>query len=197
MGDQPLPWKTPAYATHMAYQSEAWVCPTKKPNTNPAPLSKQGCNRVYRDVANGTGLTTFTLSGRIRKELTEWQYIYFVGYDIVDPDGVLAPQTYMNRSKGTRIKPIPAPKPSIVVEDRTITAQLAPTKGARYQMSLFLNGRYGAVVNCTGITTVTCKATVGYSGKWKVHITPLGKDAVGTGAVRTVTVSGLPQAPRS
>ena len=40
-------------------------------------------------------------------------------------------------------------EPSIVVEDRTITAQLAPTKGARYQMSLFLNGRYGAVVNCT------------------------------------------------
>ena len=195
---QPLPWKTASYTTHLAYQSEAWICPTKAPNTNPAPLSSQGCNRAYKDNVNGTGLTTFTLSGRVHRELTEWQYLYFVGYDIIDPNGPIGPSTYMNRSKATRIKPIPAPKVTVTVSGKTIKAQFAPLQGATYQMATFLNGKYGAVVGCTGVTVRTCTATVNYAGTWKVHVTPKGKLAVGTSAIRTVTVSGgLPQAPRS
>lgn len=194
---QPLPWKTPSYATHMAYSSEAWVCPTKAPNTNPVPLSAQGCNRVYRNNANNVDLATFTLSGRVRKELTEWQYIYFVGYDIIDPDGPLGPQTYMVRSKATRIKPIPAPRIAVTTSGTTITAQIAaPMKGAHYQMSTFLNGKYGKVVQCTGVAVVTCTANVRYSGSWRIHVTPLGRQAVGKGASRTVVVTSLPQAPQ-
>ena len=73
----PLPWVPSPAMQQIAYASEAWICPDKTANTSTQPLSALGCNRAFRNVnVNLTGdqpTTSFTLGGRVHRELTEYQ----------------------------------------------------------------------------------------------------------------------------
>jgi hypothetical protein len=187
---RPLPWTLAPTTTQMAFTSEAWICPDKVANTNPAPLSSLGCNRAFRNINTTTAATTFTLGGRVHKEETEYQYLYLVGFSTVDPDGNLAPQTYQIRSKATIIRPLPAPAPVYTVNDTTITATLAPMPGVEYRISAIRQstGRVFAA-KCLGDSAqVVCNVNV-LAGQWKVNVTPTGKQAVGTPATTTLVVA--------
>ena len=190
----PLPWVPSPAMQQIAYASEAWICPDKTANTSTQPLSALGCNRAYRNVnVNLTGdqpTTSFTLGGRVHRELTEYQYLYLVGFATYDPDGPLKTQTYQVRGKGRVILPLPAPTPAVAVNGTAITATFAPMAGVTYKMNI---GRptTGRVVNgtCLGdATQITCTATATSTGQWNVNVTPIGKQAVGTTAKQTVTV---------
>jgi hypothetical protein len=186
----PLPWTLAPTTTQMAFTSEAWICPDKVANTNPAPLSSLGCNRAFRNINTTTAATTFTLGGRVHKEETEYQYLYLVGFSTVDPDGNLAPQTYQIRSKATIIRPLPAPAPVYAVNGTTITATLAPMPGVEYRISAIREstGRVFAA-KCLGDSAqVVCNVNV-LAGQWKVNVTPTGKQAVGTPATTTLVVA--------
>ena len=76
----PLPWTIAPATTQLAFASEAWICPDKVANSNMAPLSTLGCNRAFRNLNTTTTATSFTLSGRVHKEETEYQYLYFIGF---------------------------------------------------------------------------------------------------------------------
>ena len=187
----PLPWTIAPATTQLAFASEAWICPDKVANSNMAPLSTLGCNRAFRNLNTTTTATSFTLSGRVHKEETEYQYLYFIGFSTVDPDGNLAPQTYQVRSKATVIKPLPAPAPVYTTSGTTITAKLTPMAGVEYRISAIRQstGRQFAA-KCLGDTTqVVCTVNV-LAGQWKVNVTPTGKQAVGTSATTTLTVGG-------
>ena len=110
----PLPWVPSPAMQQIAYASEAWICPDKTANTSTQPLSALGCNRAFRNVnVNLTGdqpTASFTLGGRVHRELTEYQYLYLVGFATYDPDGPLKTQTYQIRGKGRMIRPLPAPR---------------------------------------------------------------------------------------
>ena len=158
-------------------------------NTNAAPLSTLGCNRAFRNINTTTASTSFTLGGRVHKEETEYQYLYFVGFSTVDPDGDLAPQTYQVRSKATVIKPLPAPAPVYTTSGTTITATLTPMAGVEYRISAIRQstGRQFAAKCLGDATQVVCTVNV-LSGQWNVSVTPTGKQAVGTSAKTTVVV---------
>jgi hypothetical protein len=185
----PLPWTVAPGTTQLAFSSEAWICPDKVANTNAAPLSTLGCNRAFRNINTTTASTSFTLGGRVHKEETEYQYLYFVGFSTVDPDGDLAPQTYQVRSKATVIKPLPAPAPVYTTSGTTITATLTPMAGVEYRISAIRQstGRQFAAKCLGDATQVVCTVNV-LSGQWNVSVTPTGKQAVGTSAKTTVVV---------
>jgi hypothetical protein len=192
----PLPWVPSPAMQQIAYASEAWICPDKTPNTNAAPLSTLGCNRAFRNVnvnlAGQQPTASFTLGGRVHRELTEYQYLYIVGFATYDPDGPLKTQTYQVRGTGQVILPLPAPTPTIAVNGQTITATLAPMAGVTYKLSASRpsTGRVVTGTCLSDATQVTCTATATGGGQWKVSVTPTGKQAVGTPATQTVTVAG-------
>jgi hypothetical protein len=70
-------WTVPNQTNPVGDATQAWVCPDKQPNTNPDALSTQGCNRVFNTPDTTAGEQEFTLSGRIRKEHAEDQYLYY------------------------------------------------------------------------------------------------------------------------
>lgn len=190
----PLPWVPGPAMQQIAYASEAWICPDKSANTNTAPLSTLGCNRAYRNVnLNLVGqqpTATFTLGGRVHKELTEYQYLYLVGFATYDPDGPLKTQTYQVRGKAQVILPLPAPTPTYAVNGASIAATFAPLAGVTYKISASRPST-GRIVTgtCLGdATQVACTVTTTGTGAWKVSVTPTGKQAVGTPATQTVNV---------
>ncbi|MGI9117656.1 MAG: hypothetical protein ACR2JV_08495 [Gaiellales bacterium] len=194
----PLPWVPAPAMQQIAYTSEAWICPDKTGNTSTAPLSTIGCNRAYRNVNLNTAgqqpTATFTLGGRVHRELTEYQYLYLVGFATYDPDGPLKTQTYQIRGKAQLIRPLPAPTPTYAVNGATITATFAPMAGVSYKISASRPST-GRVVtgSCLGdATQVVCTATASGGGSWKVSVTPTGKQAVGTSATTTVAIAGAP-----
>ena len=192
----PLPWVPGPGMQQIAYASEAWICPDKAANTSTAPLSTLGCNRAYRNVnvniAGQQPAATFTLGGRVHRELTEYQYLYLVGFATYDPDGPLKTQSYQIRGKGQVIMPLPAPTPTYATNGQTVTATLAPMAGVTYKMSISRPST-GRIVGgtCLGdATQVVCTATATGGGDWKVTVTPTGTQAVGTPSTGTVTVAG-------
>ena len=190
----PLPWVPGPGMQQIAYASEAWICPDKSANTSTQPLSALGCNRAFRNVNVNTAgqqpTTAFTLGGRVHRELTEYQYLYLVGFATYDPDGPLKTQTYQVRGKAQVILPLPAPVATYAVNGTTITATFAPMAGVTYKISASRPST-GRVVTGTCLadaTQVVCTATATGAGPWKVSVTPTGKQAVGTPATSTVNV---------
>lgn len=190
----PLPWVPGPAMQQIAYASEAWICPDKAANTSKAPLSSLGCNRAFRNVnLNLSGqqpAATFTLGGRVHKELTEYQYLYLVGFATYDPDGPLKTQTYQVRGKGQVIRPMPAPTPTYAVNGLSIAATFTPLAGATYKISA-TRPSTGRVVTgtCAGdATQMACTVVATGTGPWTVNVTPTGKQAVGTPARSPVNV---------
>lgn len=186
----PQPWRLAAGMTQMAYTSEAWICPDKVANGSTEPLSTIGCNRAFRNINTNIAPASFTLGGRVHRELTQFQYLYYVAYVTVDPDGPLNPQTYQVRSRGRLIKPLPAPSPAYSTAETTITATFNPIDGVTYKMSANRTGtgRQFAAPCLGDATRVVCTLDV-LPGQWRVHVTPIGKQAVGTSATTVLVVA--------
>lgn len=185
-------WTVPDQTNPVGDATQAWVCPDKQPNTNPDPLSTLGCNRVFNAPDAAAGEQEFTLSGRIRKEHAEDQYLYYVSFTTIDPVGPLGELTYEIRSRGQLIKPIPAPKAVYVpVEDLTISAGFTGLEGVDYQISAVRAGSNRQFAQrCAAIgVVVNCQVTV-LPGTWNVSIVPIGLKATGTPAKTQVTVTG-------
>jgi hypothetical protein len=184
-------WTVPIQTSPVGDATQAWVCPDKRPNTNADPLSAQGCNRVFNAPDATAGDQEFTLSGRIRKEYAEDQYLYYVDFTTIDPVGPLGELTYEIRSRGQLIKPIPAPKAVYVpVEDLTISAGFTGLEGVGYQISAHRAGSNRQFAQrCAAIgVAVNCQVTV-LPGTWNVSIVPIGLKATGTPAKTQVTVT--------
>jgi len=183
-------WTVPTQTSPVGDATQAWVCPDKRPNTNADPLSAQGCNRVFNAPDATAGDQEFTLSGRIRKEHAEDQYLYYVDFTTIDPVGPLGELTYEIRSRGQLIKPIPAPKPAYAVDGLTISATFTGLEGVDYQISAHRTdtnrqfaqrcGEIGNVVNCQVAVL---------AGAWNVSVVPLGLKATGTPAKTQLTVA--------
>lgn len=183
-------WTVPQFANPVGDATQAWVCPTKAPNTNPDPLSEQGCNRVFNAPDASPGEQDFTLSGRIRKEHAEDQYLYLVSFTTIDPIGPLADVTYQIRSRGQLIKPIPAPKAAYAVDGQTISASFTGLEGVAYEISATRPGtgrQFAARCGMIGVA-VSCQVDV-IAGTWKVTVVPIGLKATGTPAKTQLTVA--------
>ncbi|MFM9123766.1 MAG: hypothetical protein ACKOSO_00980, partial [Actinomycetota bacterium] len=183
-------WTVPDQTNPVGDATQAWVCPDKQPNTNPDPLSTLGCNRVFNAPDATAGEQDFTLSGRIRKEHAEDQYLYYVAFTTVDPVGPLGEITYEIRSRGQLIKPIPAPKPTSAVDGTTISAAFPGLDGVDYQISAHragTNRQFAQRCGEIGIA-VNCQVDV-LAGTWNVSIVPLGLKATGTPAKTQLTVA--------
>lgn len=183
-------WTVPDQTNPVGDATQAWVCPDKQPNTNPDPLSTVGCNRVFNAPDATAGEQEFTLSGRIRKEHAEDQYLYYVAFTTVDPVGPLGEITYEIRSRGQLIKPIPAPKPTYAVDGTTISAAFTGLDGVDYQISAHradTNRQFAQRCGEIGIA-VNCQVDV-LAGTWNVSIVPLGLKATGTPAKTQLTVA--------
>lgn len=183
-------WTVPDQTNPVGDATQAWVCPDKQPNTNPDALSTQGCNRVFNAPDAAAGDQEFTLSGRIRKEHAEDQYLYYVSFTTIDPVGPLGELTYEIRSRGQLIKPIPAPKPTYAVDGLTITAGFTALEGVSYQISAHRAGSNRQFAQrCAAIgVAVNCQVTV-LAGTWNVSIVPIGLKATGTPAKTQVTTT--------
>ena len=135
---------------------------------------------------------TFTLGGRSNGTYNEYQYLYLVGYATYEPDGPLKAQTYQVRGKAKVIRPLPAPKPTIAVDGMTITATFTPMAGvAAYRITATLPSTKRVVSGtCLGNPgQQVCTVVATDPGTWKVSVTPVGKRAVGTAAIREVVIA--------
>lgn len=183
-------WTVPQFANAVGDATQAWVCPTKAPNTNPDPLSGQGCNRVFNAPDASPGEQDFTLSGRIRKEHAEDQYLYLVSFTTIDPIGPLTDVTYQIRSRGQLIRPIPAPKAQYAVDGQTISATFTGLEGVAYEISATRPGtgrQFASRCGAIGIA-VNCQVDV-IAGTWNVNLIPIGLKATGTLAKTQLTVA--------
>ena len=189
----PLPWVLARTTTLLAYSSQAWICPNKIANNSAEALSTIGCNRTYKNINTTTTSTTFTLGGRVHHELTQGQYLYYVSFVTVEPDGPLAPQTYEVRGKAILIKPLPAPHPAYSTANTVITATFNPIDGVTYKMSANRVGSHRQfAAPCLGdLTQIVCTLDV-LPGQWRMYVTPIGKQAVGTAATTILTVAAAP-----
>lgn len=186
-------WSTPTSTSKVGEASQAWVCPTSKPNTDSDPLSQQGCNRVFNDPDSAPGEESFVLGGRIHKEHVQGQYLYYVDFTTIDPIGPLDAVTYQIRSKAQLIKAIPAPRATYAVQGNLITATFTGLDGVDYSFSAT---RVGAsrqfAQRCAEIgVSVQCQVQV-EDGSWNTAIVPIGKQATGTVAKRVVTTADAP-----
>lgn len=183
-------WSAPSQTAAVGQASQAWVCPTSKPNTDSDPLSEQGCNRVFNEPDAAPGDTGFTLSGRVKKEHSDGQFLYYVNFDTIDPVGPLGELTYQIRSKGQKIKPIPAPRATYAVDGNVITASFTGLDGVDYSFSATrVGGSRQFASRCAEIgVAVQCQVQV-EAGQWNTNIVPIGTKATGTVAKRVVTTT--------
>lgn len=183
-------WTVPNQTSPAGEATQAWVCPDRLPNTNPDALSTQGCNRVFNAPDAAAGEQEFTLSGRIRKEHAEDQYLYYVDFTTIDPVGPLGEITYEIRSRGQLIKAIPAPKPTYAVDGTTISATFTGLEGVDYQISATRAGAARQFAARCGEIGVAVDCQVGVlAGTWNVNVVPIGLRATGTPARTQLTVA--------
>lgn len=183
-------WTTPTQTAQVGQAAQAWLCPDTKPNTDADPLSDQGCNRVYNDPDAAPGDDGFTLSGRVKKETTQGQFLYYVGFTTIDPVGPLGELTYQIRSKGQRIRQIPAPRATYTVDGNVITASFTGMDGVDYSFSATRVGasrQFASRCSAIGVA-VQCQVQV-EAGQWNTNIVPLGKLATGVIAKRVITTT--------
>lgn len=183
-------WTTPAQTSPAGQASQAWLCPDTRPNTDPDPLSEQGCNRVFNDPDAAPGDEDFTLSGRVRKETSQGQFLYYVGFTTIDPVGPLGELTYQIRSKGQRVRQIPAPRATYSVDGNVITATFTGMDGVNYSFSATRVGasrQFASRCGAIGVA-VQCQVQV-EAGQWNTNIVPLGKLATGVIAKRVITTA--------
>jgi len=183
------PWSTPQYTTPKSHTSQAWLCPDYRPNTNDSPLSTLGCTMVFSATDDQRVGETFILNGKVKGNPSVDHELYFVSFYTVNSRGALPTITYEVRSKASRVRTVPKPKPRYTVDGMTISAGFKPAAVVPYRMVITKIGgkkQYVEICDVVG-NAVNCSQDV-EPGAWRVNIYAFGKNAVGLKATKKIVI---------